>query len=620
QLAVDPRGWAPAWAANRTDLVESLPYFRQTQQGVYQHEKTLHGALIDGFGGEHTYFDDDIIITKLDGGGDKNIDAYSRHLGARIEAARNALRDKHPVGIILGSHATDLPILIVPAKPCRYAVLGEYIVTDVWQESQENQRGIVTMIRYQRRSFEEPPWWRLMTGTSVVTKTTDHGNQELGTEVSALRRRCTMCGGIAVTRYKEWVCDNPACESFSLTLQGNRLSSGAKFSSRYLRQRVTVPESDDQLELAPTRLPCPTPPSEMKQGSVCDRCGKCSARIAWHQWFCYGPWGCGHSMLLPVRIPHISELTQEKARPYNRANRQQFTTLRLNDEKYRRREFMDDFRNTYVEYRHRPPGGGVFTLLKARPIQTGHPPASVFDDVFSSLTWMANNGHMMIEDLNLVRYPTSHRVTGSRINRFETKYGPVEEPYADPPVTCIENAPVSVQTALGILTELLGEAQQDRGYKSRKGADAGSLTHLILSAYVGGKQMDRFKQVGYNTEGDTIATLCLGSPARVRWRHNARTWNHSEDGRVLVGNPLPGTRYYEAIRKLEELGLSPEAFERRKAKIIKTSSQALNNAPTYLSCELTHGDVMITQGLAMAQHFESQVEPHGQLHFRLTAY
>ncbi|KAK4461231.1 hypothetical protein QBC42DRAFT_287753 [Cladorrhinum samala] len=105
QLAVDPRGpWtrAPAWAENRADLIESLPYFDQAQRGVYQSGMVIHGALIDGHGGEHvTHFDDDIIITKLDGGhGEESsiVDPYEKQLLA-AHATKEAGRS---VGLILG--------------------------------------------------------------------------------------------------------------------------------------------------------------------------------------------------------------------------------------------------------------------------------------------------------------------------------------------------------------------------------------------------------------------------------------------------------------------------------------------------------------------------------------
>lgn len=105
QLVIDPRGpWTrvPAWAENRADLIESLPYFRQAQQGVYQFEMMIHGALIDGYGGVHTHFDDDIIITKLDGGGESSIDPHEKHASARLLAAQATKEAGMSVGLILG--------------------------------------------------------------------------------------------------------------------------------------------------------------------------------------------------------------------------------------------------------------------------------------------------------------------------------------------------------------------------------------------------------------------------------------------------------------------------------------------------------------------------------------
>jgi hypothetical protein len=116
-VLTDPsRGLAPAWATNRIDLIESVPYFRQAQAGIYQHDKTLLGALVDGFSGDHAYFDDEIVITKLDGGGDFCKDPDMRNPSTRLEAARRSMGEGRSVGLIIGWLL--LPVLDFFGWPC----------------------------------------------------------------------------------------------------------------------------------------------------------------------------------------------------------------------------------------------------------------------------------------------------------------------------------------------------------------------------------------------------------------------------------------------------------------------------------------------------------------------
>ncbi|VBB73873.1 Putative protein of unknown function [Podospora comata] len=612
QVTVDPRGLAPAWAANRTDLIESLPFFRQAQQGIYQHNRIIRGALLDGREGKHSYFDDDIVIIKLDAGGDITNSGYMRRSTSRLEAAQRAKDEQSPVGLILGSNSDNLHLRIAPAKPCRYAVLGEYVLTDLWHEYQEGGDATVTMARYQRRQFLQPPWWKANNIASARYRDQKQRQVQIISDRKPTRGRvCEECGEPSPKRYKVWVCANPRCEKFSTAENGEVLSEDVLFSTHWLLERVAS-TGEAGLDFGSNRLRRPTQPTDMRKGSVCPKCRKCVSRFHWASWICEGPYGCGHAVSLTVDIPELQNLLKERSRGFTQA-RHPFHSL--HDPRNLEREFISHG-ISFIEFKHEMPGGSVIKLLKSRPPRTATP-GTIFDDIFNSIIWEANHGSR----LDLQRHTASNKFTGTRINRYEISFGEKGDPSAFYPVVPLKNAPASVQTVLEILTELLEEDIQDTTVKrTEKTQDPWLLT---VTAYVGGEQKEYFKPAGYNRAGDVTATLCLGSPVRMRWRYSPDYWNHTQAGRVLDGSPLPETKHFEALQQLKGRKMSRGEYEKQTHEILDSSdgqSRPRNEIPTYLTADLTHGDILITEGDAIGSRFDSAVEPQGLLHIRLTTF
>ncbi|KAK3996234.1 hypothetical protein QBC44DRAFT_232276, partial [Cladorrhinum sp. PSN332] len=603
KLAIDPRGpgnRAPAWAENRAHLIESLPYFRQAQQGVYQSGMIIRGALIDGYGGQHTHFDDDIIITKLDGGGDSSIGAYKRHASARLSAARATQEQGSSIGIILGSEAGNAAtIKIEPAKPCRYAVLGEYIITDIWFEKQGAKQNTVTMVRYQRRGFQEPPWWRASSSSS----SSPPWEKKSGIRSSFSSKTCSGCGERSPKRYAVWFCANHQCAEFS-SPGGQALPDGLGFSKRYLLQRTT-PTTDQPLDLFPNRLGKPTLLKDMRKGSVCQRCGRCVPRFHWDRWICDGRFGCGKLVPLPAKIPDLSTLVGEKLKVFSQP-KHPFWILGDIDAEPSGEFILSGIR--FREYSHEMPGGGKVTFLRSKPPRTTTP-GSIFDDLFQSITWGAN----MAGEISLVRHPVQSRVAGSRINRFEALFGPKEDKTGTTPVASFDTAPVAVGAALRFLTEILAYLAG-----SEEDGDSETPSKVAVTAYAGGEQKEGFKPATHNGESQTSVALCLGSPVRVRWRYNSNFWNHN-GGVPPNGDPLQDTKHFDAVQDLKQQGLSTREYEKRKRETLSRPPRD-KHAPTYLSTDLGHGDILITRGEAIADHFETAIEPHGSLHLRLTMF
>ncbi|KAK3372254.1 hypothetical protein B0H63DRAFT_550740 [Podospora didyma] len=221
-------GGAPAWATNRLDLIESLDYYRQAQSGI--------------------------VITKLEGGGTACKDPNLARTSTRLPAALRSMINGSPVGLILGSSIANAnsPIKIDIETPCRYVVLGEYIVTDIWYEKQDNRRNTVLMIGYQRRDLDEAPWWqkRMRPPRLAKRKIRSNGPMQLYT--------CKTCGEDAPHRYDVWVCTNPACADLSNGSYGN-LHAGSPFHDDYLLHKTPPLANVPHLILDPFRLIVPTP-------------------------------------------------------------------------------------------------------------------------------------------------------------------------------------------------------------------------------------------------------------------------------------------------------------------------------------------------------------------------
>lgn len=234
----------------------------------------------------------------------------------------------------------------------------------------------------------------------------------------------------------------------------------------------------------------------------------------------------------------------------------------------------------------------------------------------------------MTGEISLIRHPTHGRVTGSRISRYEASFGPKEDVTTSvTPVTSYGAAPVAVQAVIGFLGEVLTELESLEHL--RKKCEPGRFCEafetpgqVLVAALAGGEQTEGFKPVAYHGQADTSITLCLGSPVRVRWRYNSTTWNRKDGRKPLDGEPLEDTKNFEVLKRLwERRRLKSKQHEKRRNEILGAqSSSSANNAPTFITSYLGHGDILISRGRALAEHFETAVEPHGSLHMRLTMF
>ncbi|GLA64946.1 hypothetical protein AtubIFM54640_006680 [Aspergillus tubingensis] len=104
----ETEGHPPAWAENRPELCDALPWFRSVQGGVYHNGNICWGFLIDADCGIRSYLDDEVVITRVGGGCTKDANGNLVLIkdqdgdSAAMSSILNSMELKVPVGIVIG--------------------------------------------------------------------------------------------------------------------------------------------------------------------------------------------------------------------------------------------------------------------------------------------------------------------------------------------------------------------------------------------------------------------------------------------------------------------------------------------------------------------------------------
>ncbi|KAL2871017.1 uncharacterized protein BJX67DRAFT_377627 [Aspergillus lucknowensis] len=104
----DVDGEPPAWAEGRTALGDALPWFRKFQGGMYTRDGICYGVLLSADSGVRSYVDDEIIITRVGGGSERNAEGQLNQVADQkddnciVRSLRNSMNFKIAVGAIIG--------------------------------------------------------------------------------------------------------------------------------------------------------------------------------------------------------------------------------------------------------------------------------------------------------------------------------------------------------------------------------------------------------------------------------------------------------------------------------------------------------------------------------------
>ncbi|GAA5967421.1 hypothetical protein JCM11641_000543 [Rhodosporidiobolus odoratus] len=154
-LPVTKAGRPPIWAEGRQELCESLEYYKSYQGGHYDLQERCLGYLLDGFPSASDRCEQGGRVIISHGGGCSSattsssssssratyrLTASQTRSNLRMRALFNCLEHKVPVVVIAGSKWEFFPALAGLGRKgegeTRYAVLGHYVVTDIWAEGE----------------------------------------------------------------------------------------------------------------------------------------------------------------------------------------------------------------------------------------------------------------------------------------------------------------------------------------------------------------------------------------------------------------------------------------------------------------------------------------------------
>ncbi|GAA6045880.1 hypothetical protein NBRC10513_005284 [Rhodotorula toruloides] len=368
-LTLTTDGRPPIWCEGRQELCETLNYFKAYQGGHYDSQERCLGYLLDGFGSANDVCTNKGKIVISHGGGCGEVvpvtsapstlkatssstiktsnASYIYRLKSsqtrdnlRLRALFNCLETQTPVVLLAGAGWTFFPKLSSlgssinedgeEVDKARYAVLGHYLVTDIWPEGEpieddgaskgKDKPGhfVRFKVRFEWVPSQGKPWFEDHIGVESISKeatpepsspASDAASLDSGfvditeatAEQASVDEGCVTCEACHQTHrrvYQENVsCYNEACSNFflvdgemhhpsSLTYQPSILAPSD------LPQDTLVPQSlfPRTLQSLAGEVAAADYSAEAWRGFGCTACGRLSSRADWIKLKCAG---CG---------------------------------------------------------------------------------------------------------------------------------------------------------------------------------------------------------------------------------------------------------------------------------------------------------------------------------------
>ncbi|KAI5981127.1 hypothetical protein EDD15DRAFT_2129721, partial [Pisolithus albus] len=520
----------PIWAQCRQEICESLEYFRSYQSGVYQKDNLAKGYLLGGFAARYFIFHHGGKFIISHGGGKSvaGLDPKHGH-GLRDQTASDksvrALLKNHTDGQPLVLLADDRYALFpydLGAPGYTYVVLGVYWISHAWAEYEENNAGSKPVIRwkfaFQWCEDQGAPWW-LSNEDDLASLCTPPPSRET-------QFYCMGCSQESPCVYTQCgMCLHPECKEFWKT-NGREL----KYSEDFLRLK---PRTFRDL---PSVIPVFGPSNQYCQGWHCSLCGRLSSRFKWEYW------ECSHCH---VRFLWVSATTAQlfyditPAYPIGISH----VVPALID--------LDGIeRSIKIETLILPSNRGKIHIISGTPLVNGEA-----DRIFQDYQQQASCGQ-----LDLQRYPLKTvRLTGTLLSQYFSHNS--GEPYnyvgATTGTVSLAEAPSCVRDALNLIEERVKlVVKPDTRFNE-----------VLTAAYLENQKMS-FHSDDERGVGPVIASLSLGSSAKMRFRHCRTT---------------------------------------------EGSNQKKEDALSFILC---HGDVLVMEGHDVQTHYEHMVIP---TNFRIAA-
>ncbi|KAK2774206.1 hypothetical protein FQN53_003714 [Emmonsiellopsis sp. PD_33] len=576
--------------------------------------------FVDADSGTQAYLDDEVLITRVGGGCEKNKNGdlvqTKAHTGsgAIFDSLVNSMRYEIPVGVVIGRKnsicATDVPH--------RYNVMDFFRLTNIWFEKVGKMAA--ARIRFEKLDLASKSWW-------AAQDTVDPLPFDQRTSISPTDAPpCPSCLHTSPLVYEQgWMCLQPACEKF-WQVNGSPPSHPLTYDPQFLKMRTRQTRS--------VRSPCSLVPDLLStfrrqdtdlasarvtwKGIVCPQCKRCISRKYWRGWICETE-SCYFQYEIPMNPVSLRSVVPEL---------EMGVAGHRIPHKGRKNEMVPEMQYTknYRKDTFEIPGVGIITHFAANKTvnsREGGP-----DDIFKMLQQ---------EDLGLRRYPLQQSVVaGTLTSHFAVNYG---MPYKY--VVSVDSRPFS--TAPSVILAALGRLTWAT-QQTVTGEDFLRPNELLTLGYF------EDMSIGYHDDGEsslgpTIATLSLGGKATMFIRMKAKYYlGRTKTGKPVAGDPvLPGCLMYEQRaelkRKLDDGEISLSEYEDLRQQLLqrKTNKKLVNKeqqsgievadnhkgnkreASPFCVMQLNHGDLVVMHGPNLQKYYEHSVVPDGKLRFAMTA-
>ncbi|KAI5291354.1 hypothetical protein KEM54_005207 [Ascosphaera aggregata] len=592
-----PSGSPPAWAETRSEICESIAWFRSSQAGLYHHDGFAYGLLIDRDSGDRSYMDDEIIVTRVGGGCSfkngrlvqtKNHDATTKTL----DPIKRSLEYKIPVGVIIGQKNTICPTEV----PHRYNIADFFRITHIWFEKVDGKAA--GRMRYEKCVLDEKSWW-----AAPASPLPSPLHERDSPEPADLEENCLHCNAPSLRTFTVgWMCLNIRCKKF-YTIDGKDAESlPLVYDPRFLRMRTRFHNAPKPLySLAPTTLLSLTAAGVDTatakicwKGIICPICSRCICRRYWQGWKCESA-GCGFYHFpgvkpIPLRlvIPDLEMGAAGHSVP-----------LRLKKgEIHPKIEYLKEYRKDTFEI----PDMGTITHFASNITinERKDGPNDMFRQIQEANIGLARHPLMMSMVPQML---TSH---------FAVNFGMPYKYVVNVDKKRFDEAPEVITNALG---RLRWAAKQVAG-------EGAQLPNELLAVGYFEKMAMNYHDDGESSLGPTITTLSLGSKAEMTLRMKKSYWKPAQRSQFNHRKEviIPGCGQYAKRSQLRQRfdanEISLQQYTNQRQKLL--SSINSNECPVLVRMELNHGDMVVMHGSRLQTFYEHAVEPKGDIRFALT--
>ncbi|KAL9605193.1 MAG: hypothetical protein Q9179_001625 [Wetmoreana sp. 5 TL-2023] len=594
-----PREWPEVWAMNRSDLTETLDYFRQRQGGNQTNDGTFRGSLMANDFGQRPYMDGELIITRA-GGGMEPVTIGGKKIMKQMKPQD---AESATVKAFWGNMESWVACPIILSKDCRhcliepphaYSVMSHFKPTMHWYEKDNGH--LVSRFRWEKDDLQEPAWW-VPADHSSRTGPVDY-------KTKAQRQTCpSSCGRTHPHIFNEgFVCVTNDCDDF-WKLNGKPLTNAdtLTYNPVWLAERTQWPDN-----IIPPFALCPKPLSLTEtenpfyyttraayKGIVCPDCGCCIARTKMEGWTCETE-GCNFTHPLPRMSLDIRAIEKSfAAQPDGHAAP------------------TSDCQSPITHRRNALPHGP----WRIETFDVGGLPGCLIKQFHANAVINSRPGSAD-EMLTQMSDPALH-LERRELNQAVviTYQGMPYEFSAEVPSTAFKDAPDVVLNALHRMTWA--------GRIASEGTPLDHLNEVLVLGYLE-EQAIGYHDDGEHALGPTIVTFSLGSNATMMIRlkpkyyygatgNSAKMYDPTQP--IIQGCLAPAYRHYMN----QNWGRWNKSTRAAEFQTLKQKRPQGSIPPVCFKTTLHHGDYVVMQGSDLQKYFEHQITNDGSIRFALTA-